>query len=247
MKHYGANIALPFSCLHRYQRADSVWANELLPELEDYTTGFEPHAGQLLPPYISYDLLRDEFREIPREPVPDETFDPSVFGDDWSEPLAKAELSTVRSYFERRPLIGNRLDFVRLVVGGEEHVLRWSSRERAGVTFEVPRASLLTAVQHAVFDDLFIGNFMKTTFHGRAEGAGIYPAINPYLGKWADNGLAESGSEVRGYLWEYFWRAPLPYLFGRLDDRAKYAIKAHVPLDSVAYDFLRRMRTTVRA
>jgi hypothetical protein len=105
----------------------------------------------------------------------------------------------------------------------------------------------MSAVRFAVFDDLFIGNFMKTTLHGRVEAAGIYPAVNIYLAKWADNGGAESRSEVRAYLKQYFRRAPVPYLFGRLDDRTKYAVKAHVHPNTTAYDFLRRLRTTVRA
>jgi hypothetical protein len=247
MKHYGANLALPFSSLHRYQRTDTVWANELLPGLDDYSIGFDSSVGELLPAFVSYDLLRDDYRALPRLPVPQETFSPEVFGDDWSETLSKADLSAIRSYFGRRPLIGDRLDFVRLVVGGEEHMIRWSSREQTGVTFEVPRGSLMCAVENTVFDDLFIGNFMKITPHGKAERAGIYPAVNPYLGKWADNGLAESRNEVREYLREYRQRALLPFLFGRLDDRAKYAIKAHVTRDTVAFDFLRRLRTNVRA
>ena len=247
MKHYGAHIAVPFSSLHRYQRADSVWANDLLPQLDDYPIGFDPRVGELLPAFVAYDVMRHDYSLLPRDAVPEETFSPETFGDDWSEPLSSDDALTVRSYFERRPMIGNRLDFVRLVVGGEEHVIRWSSRDRSGVTFEVPRGSLISAVKYAVFDDLFIGNFMKMTLHGKAETSGIYPAINPYLGKWADNGLAESSSEVRAYLKQYLRRAPLPYLFGRLDDRAKYAVKAHVHHDSIAYDFLRRLRTTVRA
>jgi hypothetical protein len=247
MKHYGANLALPFSSLHRYQRSDTVWANELLPTLDDYSNGFDPSAGELLPAYISYDLVRDDYKTLPRLAVPEETFSPELFGDDWSETLSKADVVKIRRYFERRPLIGDRLDFVRLVVGGEEHMIRWSSREQTGVTFEVPRGSLMSSVEHEVFDDLFIGNFMKITPHGKVERAGIYPAVNPYLGKWADNGLAESRQEVREYLHEYRSRALLPFLFGRLDDRAKYAIKAHVTRDTVAFDFIRRLRTNVRA
>jgi hypothetical protein len=246
MKHYGADLAIPFSSLHRYQRSDSSWANGLLPQLPDYPTGFDPRAGELLPAFVSYDVIGHDYTELPREALPEDVFSPAAFGDDWSEPLTREDVVAVRSYFERRPVLGRHLDFVRLLVGGEDHIIRWSTRERAGVTFEVPRASLLTAIKYAVFDDLFIGNFMKITFHGTAE-AGVRPAINPYLGKWADNGLAESSSQVRAYLKEYRRRAPLPYLFGRLDDRAKYAVKAHVSRDTTAYEFLRRLRTTVRA
>ena len=32
----GANKIIPFSSFHRYQREDSAWANDLIPDLEDY-------------------------------------------------------------------------------------------------------------------------------------------------------------------------------------------------------------------
>ncbi|MGK4302117.1 hypothetical protein, partial [Klebsiella pneumoniae] len=32
----GADKVIPFSSFHRYQREDSAWANELVPNLEDY-------------------------------------------------------------------------------------------------------------------------------------------------------------------------------------------------------------------
>ena len=98
----------------------------------------------------------------------------------------------------------------------------------------------MTTVTHSVFDDLLIGNFMKTTLHGRLRCR--TPAVNPYVGKYADNGKARSKDEVRAYLREYRRRAPLSYLLGRLDDRTAQALKAHVVRDSNAYNFLRRLR-----
>jgi hypothetical protein len=187
-------------------------------------------------------LLDGRVAELNPDANPREALDPRTFGDDWTEALSAEEVLTVRGYFERRPLLGQRLDFLRLLVGREEHVIRWSASERSGVTFEVPRASLLTAVKYAIFDDLFLGNFMKTTLHGRLRSAGLSPAVNPYLGKWADNGLAETPREVDDYLKQYSRRAPLANFLGRLDGRAKYAIRAHVTRDSAAYDLLRRMR-----
>ena len=243
----GANVAVPFSSLHRYQRADSVWANAFAPDVADHAVGFDARVGELLPPFISYDVRRACARALDPEPRREESIDPRVIGDDWSDSLSSDEAVEVRDYFGRRPLLGRRLDFLRLVVGGDEVVMRWSARDRDGVTFEVPRGSLMAAVRHEIFDDLLIGNFMKTTLHGRLQTIGLYPALNPYLGKWADNGRATTGAEVHDYLRQYARRAPLANLLGRLDDRAKYAIRAHVVKDSAAYDFLRRMRRAVPA
>jgi hypothetical protein len=56
---------------------------------------------------------------------------------------------------------------VTVRVGGKDHTIDLARRKfERGITFEVPRSSLMTAVEYEVFDDLLIGNFMKTTLHG---------------------------------------------------------------------------------
>jgi hypothetical protein len=74
-----------------------------------------------------------------------------------------------------------------------------------GITFEVPRNSLMTAVKYRFFDDLLIGNFMKTTLHGVPS---LYdPPFNFIVTKYGDNGKAITDEEVRKYLNEYRRRA----------------------------------------
>jgi hypothetical protein len=43
----------------------------------------------------------------------------------------------------------------------------------------------MTAVEYQVFDDLLIGNFMRTKLHG---GAKLYPHFTPRTAKYSDNG-----------------------------------------------------------
>jgi hypothetical protein len=90
-----------------------------------------------------------------------------------------------------------------------------------------------------IFDDLFIGNVMKTTLSGRMARRGLYPSVNPYLGTWAGTGRAETKPEVPAYFAECCKRAPLPNLLGRFDDRAEDAVLAHVPMESPAFQILR--------
>ena len=40
-RYWGANAAIPFSAMHRFQRTDSAWANRQSATLEDYSDGFE--------------------------------------------------------------------------------------------------------------------------------------------------------------------------------------------------------------
>ena len=56
------------------------------------------------------------------------------------------------------------LDFINLKVGGKNNIIEFSKKGfNRGLTFEAPRASLMASINYQVFDDILIGNFMKTT------------------------------------------------------------------------------------
>lgn len=87
-------------------------------------------------------------------------------------------------YFRSIDYLATFLDYVNLRVGGRDHVIALSRRNfRRGVTFEAPRRSLVTALQYEIFDDLLIGNFMKTTLHGKWPRSRLYPHFSPYVAK----------------------------------------------------------------
>src|SRR5205807_1492306 len=90
-----------------------------------------------------------------------------------------------------------------------------------------------TAVKFEVFDDLLIGNFMKTTLHGEWGPQGLYPDFTPYVAKYADNGRAKTASELRRYYTAYFKRDPAGYLRHRFD------VRFLMPLQAKASQFLR--------
>jgi hypothetical protein len=76
-----------------------------------------------------------------------------------------------------------------------------AGKKRVGITFEVPRTSLMTAIEWEIFDDLLIGNFMKTTLHGLAT---LFDKdVSALVAKYGDNGRAFSEAEVAAYLAEY--------------------------------------------
>lgn len=216
--HYGVRYFVPFSSMHKYQRADSLWASEYTTTLEDYARGFESPTCTLLPAFLRRDFHRDRFESIrPRErdiqPV-----DPKQFGDDWSEPLAPEEVKALETYFRRVQHLEEALDFLRFKVGGQEHIIPFRSRRFArGITFEAPRNSLMTAVRYEVFDDLLIGNFMKTTLHGDFGEGRLYPDFSPYVAKYSDNGRARTPNELKAYFGEYRRRDPVGFLRSRLE------------------------------
>ncbi|WP_422723981.1 MBL fold metallo-hydrolase [Hyalangium rubrum] len=215
---YGVRYFVPFSSMHKYQRNDSVWASEYTTTLEDYARGFESSTCELLPAFIQRDFLHDRLESIsPRERAL-QPVDPKVFGDDWSEHLNSREAQDLEAYFRRVHHLERVLDFLRFRVGGREHFIPFRrGRFHKGITFEAPRNSLMTAVRYEVFDDLLIGNFMKTTLHGDFGEGRLYPDFSPYVAKYADNGRVRTRNELAAYFAEYRRRDPVGFLRSRLE------------------------------
>ncbi|GHG86919.1 MBL fold metallo-hydrolase [Comamonas sp. JC664] len=233
---YGARYFIPFSSMHKYQRADSIWASEYTTSLEDYGRGFESSTCTLLPAFVRHDFIRGQTERIqPRErnlqPV-----SPKAFGDDWSEQLELEEVRELTAYFRDVEHLGRTLDFLRFRVGGKDHVVDFQRRRfRRGITFEVPRGSLMTAVRYQIFDDLLIGNFMKTTLHGEFGAGRLYPDFSPYVAKYADNGKARTRNELRTYFADYRRRDPLGFL------RAQVETHCVRPLQTQSAELLRTL------
>jgi len=55
----GASKVIPFSSFQCYQREDSVWANDLVPELADYLAEAMPNWPEILPAFVSVDCETD--------------------------------------------------------------------------------------------------------------------------------------------------------------------------------------------
>ena len=69
----------------------------------------------------------------------------------------------------------------------------------------------MKSVQFEIFDDLLIGNFMKTTLHNMSS---LYECdFNFLLTKYGDNGLAKTEVEVEEYLQEYKNRSGRQYIY----------------------------------
>ena len=123
-----------------------------------------------------------------------------------------------------------------MVVGGEEHIVELKNNGfDKGIIFEVPKNSLMRAIHYEIFDDLLIGNFMKTRLVGNWPRSGLYPDFTPYVGKYADNGLAKSLEELETYFNAYRRRAPLDYFRHRIQQRTAQAVKTRLDADSDIY------------
>jgi hypothetical protein len=236
MRQWGTRYFVPFSSMHVYQRTDSAWASIYKTNLADYRVGFASDRGELLPGFIRYDAVRDRVEELNPPENLSEPREPEVFGDDWSEPLGDQDRQKLNYYFKSIEHLREFLDFIAFRVGGREHVVELTSKRfDRGITFDAPRASLMTSIENEIFDDMLIGNFMKATLHGKFPPRPLYPDFIPYVAKYADNGLAKSNEQVREYFRRYREEAPLDFVKHRIESRAIEMARASLAMDSPLY------------
>lgn len=231
---YGAHYTSPFSGFHTYQREDSAWANAIVPSLEDYQTDALKSGPEVLPSFIRVNAETNEITEInpPRNPL--DLRPPEEFGDNWSDPLTREDATRIDAYFKAREHLADSFGFIEVKFGGKSHTVDLNPRLRdRGLTFEAPRNSFMTCLEYEIFDDMLIGNYMKTTLHGGV--AGLYPDFSPYVAKYADNGLAKSRSELRSYFLHYFLRDPIASIFKKVSTGSEDIVRTLLPADSALF------------
>jgi hypothetical protein len=240
LREFAARYFIPFSSMHKYQREDSVWAGQYTTTLADYPVGFDSKSGELLPAFLRYDCETDRVEHISPAERALAIHKAEEFGDKWEDALEAADKAKLTAYFKPIEHLSRVWTFVRVRCGGVEHTIDLGPKRPArGITFEVPRNSLMLAVENEVFDDLLIANFMKVTLHGDIPEYGLHPDFTPYVGKFADNGHAKSERELRRYFAAYRARAPLANIryeaLRRFSDRLR-----SLPMDSTARRMAKR-------
>jgi hypothetical protein len=105
----------------------------------------------------------------------------------------------------------------------------------------------MVAIHYEIFDDMLIGNFMKTTLHGKLKShhPSLYPYFAPYVPKFADNGRAKSKKELHLYFKEYRTRAESRRLFDlwliqKFDIQSKLLFRSYIPQESFIYQTAKR-------
>ncbi len=195
MDNWNCNFAIPFSCFHRYIRKDSLKMNEFVSPLKSHYENFNNKPGELLPAFVRWDSSKNDYVKINPKENNNEIKDPEFFGDNWSEELNTSEKNQLFEYFKRFDHIKKKFGFITFIVGNKENTLKLSNRKE-GIIFETPRNSLVQAIKHNVFDDVLIGNFMKTRLINVDS---LVPDFSPYVTKYGDNGNARTESELKDY------------------------------------------------
>jgi hypothetical protein len=158
---------------------------------------------------------------------------PEEFGDNWSDPMTAEDAAKIDRYFRAREHLADSFGFIAVKFGGKSHIVDLNPGKRArGISFEAPRASFMTCMEYEIFDDLLIGNFMKTTLHGVE---GLYPDFSPYVAKYGDNGGAKSKAELSSYFLHYFLRDPLAATLKKVTTGSEQVVRALVPDNSMLF------------
>lgn len=235
-KLYGVTDVVPFSCFHRYQRSDSVWTNDHTTPLDVFDDGFSLPDVRLHDAFIRYDAESGAVTALNPAKTQHLQFEPGEFGDDWHEPFRDGDREKALAYFGKLENLGNQADYIRLVVGGDEAMIDLPGRKaNRGITFEAPRNSLMTAIEFEIFDDLLIGNFMKTRLHGDWDDISLHPHFTPFVAKYGDNGRAKSSRELDAYFAAYRKRAPMAYLAHAFERESERRIRKFIRVDSPAF------------
>jgi hypothetical protein len=197
-----------------YSRSDSIWASTYETPYDSHGIGFDSRAGEFVPGYFNYNASTKitnvaepakRARAIP---------DPSAFGDDWNATLSAADANKARAYFTRFSYLRGRFGFINLRVGKVDNVIDMDGPKECGLTFEAPRGSLMISIEYNIFDDLMIGNFVKTTLH--APVSSLYPDFTPYVAKYGANGLAHTEEDLIAYFDYYKKLYGFQYWLSRL-------------------------------
>jgi len=245
----GIRSVIPFSSFHAYQRSDSIWAQNYVTPLDAYSTEFDHINHEYVAPFSHIDCVTGEITALNPPPVDTVVRCPEEFGDNWTDTLERGDMPKIEAYFRRKDLVRNNLSFINFRVGGLDNFVSLDGKKDRGITFQVPRHSLMTSIEHEIFDDLLIGNFMKTTLHKMGS---LYDGDFSFaVAKYGDNGRVSTYRELDAYLNEYRRRAQADWYYARLNGemglkkellaRASWMVTACVPREASAHRIARQI------
>jgi hypothetical protein len=119
------------------------------------------------------------------------------------------------------------VDFIRFTVAGESKTFNMkegaspTSSKPRGVNFIVPRNSLMETVKYGYFDDLLIGNFMKTQLINMK----LYPKFSPYLAKFGGSAKVYTRLQLLKFFFHYFRLSPVSYVRSRIESIWVYTLR----------------------
>ena len=195
----GAKYIIPFSTFHEYQREDSVWVNKYAYPIEKVNEGINKNHIYIKPFSYINSNKDDDFTSLNLKKENLIIKSPDSFGDNWKDELSKDEKKIIEDYFTNFLSFKEKVGFITLIVGGKELNIKFNGPRDKGISFEVPRNSLLIACKNRIFDDLLIGNFMRTKLYNMNSLYDRNANFTYEVAKFGDSGMAYSDDELAKY------------------------------------------------
>jgi len=197
------------SSQHLLVRPDSKWVNEYEFTHSDLQRHWHRPAVKVVEPFVSCDIASgDIIANWPSQRPDSAQFIDHLGDDNWDEKLNEEEWARVVGFFAQFETLSDIVDFIDVDVAGERRTVleqKKQRRKKRGVCFFVPKQSLLETIQWGYFDDLLIGNFMKTQLINMR----LYPDFSPRLAKYGGNAKVYSRKALKAMYRHYFWRNPV--------------------------------------
>jgi len=202
-----------------------MWTNKYVTPIPEYSNGFHSDLNFVEPFSFIDSEKRDNIKKTQVQKSPLIVKKSNDFQDNWSDTLEKEDRKIVIDYFNKFEELKDSIGFINLIVGKKELNLKFDGPKSKGISFEVPRNSLVTACKFNVFDDLLIGNFMKTRLYNLNS---LYDSdfnFNASVCKVGDNGMAYTKDEIKLYNKEYAKRMGMEYFYDLFANKSKNYFK----------------------
>ena len=209
----GAKFIIPFSTFHEYQRKDSIWANEYIYPVDKISNNISKNHIYIKPfSYINC-TKDDDFISLDLKKRKLEIKSPELFGDNWKDELNTFDKKIIENYFNKFLSFHKKVGFISFIVGGKEFNLKFNGPKEKGISFELPKNSLLNACKYKVFDDLLVANFMKTKLYNLQSLYEPNANFTHEICKFGDSGMAYSQGEIDKYKKYYAKKMGMEYFF----------------------------------
>ena len=216
-----------FSSQHLYVRQDSIWANPYRVTYEDMQKYWSSRA-RLIESFVTVDLQTGSVTQHHSTQESDLSQVTAGTGeDDWDEPMNEEDWRQLETFVRKFKILESNVDFIGFTVANENRTFylkgqpRGNSNKRRGVNFIAPRHSLMETVKYGYFDDILIGNFMKTQLVNMK----LYPKFCPYIAKFGGNAKVFTQLQLLKFRFHYFKLSPVAYIRWNLESWWVYTWK----------------------
>ena len=237
MQNYGYNYAIPFSSMHQYVREDSFHMNKYCTPLDKFSDGFINTYGELFPAFIRWDSTKEDYKKIKCSKKATYPIPIIEFGDNNSDELGLEDRENLKNYFNSFESLPKHFGSLIFTVGNKDFEIGLSNK-KTSIRFEAPRNSLMKSIKYKIFDDMLIGNFMKTTLIGTKS---LYPYFAPYVAKYGDNGLSKTNTELKEYF-DYYKLNSADYWRDMLKFKTESTVRTLIGSNRDIHNFARKIK-----